>query len=87
LAAYCRLVTAAYGRRPPYGILHYSNRTYAIDFTPELENKLLEEAEEIRQREHQAQVDRSHESWQRCRACGYRSICDQKLISHQRTML
>ena len=28
LAAYCLLVQRQLGKRPPYGILHYANRTY-----------------------------------------------------------
>ncbi len=33
LAAYCLLVQRHYGKRPAYGILHYPNRTFAIDYT------------------------------------------------------
>ena len=36
LAAYCLLVEKTYGKRPPYGIIHYSNRDFAVDYTPSL---------------------------------------------------
>ena len=79
LAAYCLLVQRAYGQRPPYGILHYPNRTFAIDYTPELESTLLDLLEEMRAQEHRKDVSRSHEIAARCTGCGFRSICDQKL--------
>lgn len=83
LAAYLWLVHRNYGVRPPYGILHYSNRTLAVDYTPELEESFLDLVEQIRQDERRAgrgqEVDRSHESVMRCMRCGFRSICDQAL--------
>jgi CRISPR-associated exonuclease Cas4 len=79
LAAYCRLVQVAYGKPPPYGILHYSNRTFAIDFTSELETALVNLLDEMRAQERQKEVDRSHVSAGRCHSCGYRTVCAQKL--------
>jgi CRISPR-associated exonuclease Cas4 len=79
VAAYCRLVQATYGSRPTYGILHYPERTFAIDYTPELEASLLDILSEIRQQDRQKEIARSHESAGRCTRCGFRSICDQKL--------
>jgi CRISPR-associated exonuclease Cas4 len=84
LAAYCLLVERVIGKRPPYGILHYTgrsktSRTYAIDYTPTLEKALLELLEEIRAHERHREVDRSHDSAARCNGCGYRSICEQRL--------
>lgn len=79
LAVYCLLVQRHYGKRPPYGILHYPNRTYAIDYTPALEASLLELLDEMQIRGRQKDVARSHDSAARCNRCGYRSICDQKL--------
>ena len=80
LAAYCLLVERVYGTRPPYGILHYPNRTYAVDYTPALELALLDLLAEMRRQDRRASVDRSHEAPARCRGCGYRTICDQRLI-------
>ena len=79
LAAYCLLVERAYGQRPPYGILHYPNRTFAIDYTPEMESTLLDLLAEMRAQERRKEVSRSHEIAARCKGCGFRSICDQKL--------
>ncbi|MDR3576748.1 MAG: Dna2/Cas4 domain-containing protein [Anaerolineaceae bacterium] len=79
LAAYCLLVKQATGKRPPFGLLHYRNRTFAIDFTPELETNLMELLVEMRQQDKQGEADRSHEEPMRCERCGYRGACDQRL--------
>ncbi len=39
LAAYCYLVSITTGKRSPYGLLNYRNRTFSIDFTPALRAK------------------------------------------------
>jgi CRISPR-associated exonuclease Cas4 len=78
LAVYCRLVHAQTSRRPPYGILRYADRAFAIDYTETLEQELLETLEAMRSFESQA-PPRSHESPARCRACGVRHACDQRL--------
>jgi CRISPR-associated exonuclease Cas4 len=84
LAAYCLLVQRNLGKRPPYGILHYSDgrgsgRTYTIDYTQQLEAALLDLLSEMRSLEHRKEIQRSHDSRARCNRCGFRSMCDQKL--------
>ncbi len=79
LAAYCRLVETTYGKRPAYGILRYPKRSFAVDYSPALEAALLDRLELMRQRQQLKSVDRSHLAAERCRRCGYRSACDQKL--------
>jgi CRISPR-associated exonuclease Cas4 len=79
LAAYCLLIDRIYGKRPPYGIIHYPNRTYAVDYTPKLEDSLLDLLEEIRIQDRRKEVARSHNAPTRCQACGYRNICDQQI--------
>ena len=80
VAAYCLLVEKTYGKRPPYGIIHYSGRDFAIDYTRELESALLDRLAEIRRDESRRDVQRSHEEPVRCRKCGFRSVCDQSLV-------
>ena len=80
LAAYCLLVQRHYGKRPAYGILHYPNRTFAIDYTAQLESQLLKLLEEMHAQERRKEVSRSHESAARCSRCGFRTICDQRLL-------
>jgi len=79
LASYCLLVERTMGRTPPYGIIHYENRDFAIDYTPELESALLDILDEMRRDARRLNVDCSHESAARCGGCGYREICDQSL--------
>lgn len=79
LASYCLLVEKTYNVRPPYGLIHYANRDFAIDYTPELEFALMELLADMRRDELRTQVARSHEQAARCAACGYRGVCDQSL--------
>lgn len=79
LAAYCVLVEKTYGKRPPYGIIHYPNRTFAVDYTPELESSFLDLLAEMRRQDRKKEIARSHESVPRCMKCGFSSLCDQRL--------
>lgn len=79
LAAYCLLVEKSYGKRPPYGIIHYENRDFAVDYTSELESSLLDLLAEMRRDELKREVERSHEQSARCARCGFRKACDQSL--------
>ncbi len=79
VAAYCLLVQKTYGKRPPYGIIHYPSRDFAVDYTSDLENALLDLIAEMRIDGHRSAVKRSHEDEHRCRRCGFREVCDQRL--------
>ena len=79
LASYCLLVEKTYAKRPPYGIIHYENRDFAVDYTPELEASLLDLLAEMKRDERRKQVPRSHEQASRCKRCGFRDVCDQRL--------
>ncbi len=79
VAAYCLLVEKAFGKRPAYGLIHYPHRDFAVDYTTELESALLEQLAEMRRDEMRRDVPRSHEDPARCRTCGFRKVCDQKL--------
>ena len=79
LIAYCLLVESCYGRRPPYGILRYPDKSFAIDFTPELESGVRSLLQEMQSRVSAKNVNRSHQSPERCAGCGYRHVCDQAL--------
>lgn len=79
LAAYCLLLQRVTGNRPSMGIIQYRNRSFEVDYTPEIENALLELLEEIRYHEKRGRADRSHEDPARCARCGFRAVCDQRL--------
>jgi CRISPR-associated exonuclease Cas4 len=80
LAAYCLLVERIFRKRPSHGILHYPNRTFRIDFTPELESAVHELLVDMRAKEISREIHRSHDVPGRCQHCGYRSICEEKLV-------
>lgn len=80
LASYCLLVEKTYNKRPPYGIIHYENRDFAVEYTKELETALIELLADMRQDDFKKSVPRSHEQASRCRRCGFRNVCEQKLI-------
>ncbi len=79
VAAYCLLVEKIYKKRPPYGIIHYPQRNFAVDFTPALESALLDLLAEIRRDDNRKEVNCSHAEPARCARCGFRKACDQKL--------
>jgi len=80
LAAYCLLLERTSGQRPPYGLLRYREQTFQVDYTPELEQTLLALIAGMRAAESQGEEPaRSHAEVSRCRGCGYREICDQRL--------
>jgi len=79
LAAYCLLVMENYQIRPSYGIIQYQDRAFAVDFTPDLEEDLLDLLAEMHEGMFVAELDRDHNDWERCRRCGVRSVCDQRL--------
>ncbi len=79
LAAYCLLVEECYGRQPPYGIIKYADRAFEVDYTPELEDELLATLECMRDDLAGGDTLRSHDEPARCRVCGYRSQCDQRM--------
>lgn len=84
LGAYCLLVDRALGKRPPYGILHYADRSgatrsFEIAYTQQMETAVLDMIAEIRAQERAKNVPRSHNTEQRCLRCGYKSICEERL--------
>jgi CRISPR-associated exonuclease Cas4 len=79
LAAYCLIVDEVHGRRPPYGLIHYDDRTFAVNYTPELEDELLDTIEWMREDMRDGQADRNHNDPARCRSCSMAEFCDQRL--------
>jgi CRISPR-associated exonuclease Cas4 len=80
LASYCLLVEKTYHKRPPYGIIHYENRDFAVDYTRDLEAALMNLLADMQQDDVKRQVPRSHEQPSRCARCGFRNVCDQSLV-------
>jgi len=79
LAAYCLLVEEEYGQSPPYGIIKYRDQTYAVEYTAQLRSQLLSVLAEMRQDLDADDVYPSHANPNRCRSCGYREECEERL--------
>jgi len=79
LAAYCLLLAETSGRRPPYGLLRYADRTFEITYTQEMEEQLLATLEAMRESLSCGAAPRDHDDPRRCAACGYRERCDERL--------
>jgi CRISPR-associated exonuclease Cas4 len=79
LAAYCLLVAEEFGQRPRYGYLKYQQQVFRIDYSQHLERELLHRLQTIRQHGVADDVPVSHREPRRCRACGHREQCDQRL--------
>ncbi|MFZ0546829.1 MAG: PD-(D/E)XK nuclease family protein [Candidatus Promineifilaceae bacterium] len=79
LAAYCLLVEETYGVRPTYGILQYRDNAFAIDYTDDLEEDLLDLLTEMREDMFEEEIDRDHDDWNRCARCGVKDFCYQRL--------
>ena len=80
LAVYCLLVEDSLGRRPPYGLIRYADRSFTVDYTDELRQSLLDMVLQMRQ--DAALPDgphRDHHNPRRCAACGLRESCDERL--------
>jgi CRISPR-associated exonuclease Cas4 len=79
LAAYCLLVEEQEGTAPSHGILKYEDRAFEIDYTPQLRARLIEMLDSIRAGLQGRGVGRSHQDAGRCRGCGYRDRCEERL--------
>ncbi len=78
LGAYCLLVEENHGR-PPHGILRYRDRAFQIDYTDALRREVLDALKLIGRDRTADAVKRSHDDPARCRGCGVRNACDQRL--------
>ncbi len=79
LAAYCLLTEEAYGKRPSFGILQYQDRAFAIDYTFDLEEDLLDLLAEMRDSVYEGELDRDHNNWRRCDRCSMKHVCRQRI--------
>lgn len=79
LAAYCMLSEEHFGKRPTHGLIKYDDGVYRVDYSPELEHELIDTIGCMRADLLSLDVQRSHRVVGRCRGCGLRADCTQKL--------
>jgi len=80
LMAYCRLVHATYGRRPPHGILRYADRAFQVPYSRRAEDALRRAVKALQALGSEL-PDRSHHEPARCARCGFQARCDRRLAS------
>ena len=81
LACYCALVEERYGVRPIHGLIRCEGDGVDVEvpYTAELENRLRQTLEQMREAKRSENVRRSHTSRNKCRACGFREVCAESL--------
>lgn len=79
LGAYCLLVEEALGQAPSHGLLKYRTGTFRVDYTEALRAAVMETISAIRRDNKARHVGISHDDARRCRACGVRDSCDERL--------
>ena len=80
LAVYCLLVEENMGRRPPYGLIRYADKSFDIEYTEELRDNMLNTLSRMRaEAELPDGPHRDHNNPRRCATCGVREHCDERL--------
>ena len=79
VTAYCVLVEDSFGATPPFGIIQYADRSWPIRYTLKDRKRLLHILDEMREARNTRTAHRDHQHAARCRACGYRAVCDEAL--------
>jgi CRISPR-associated exonuclease Cas4 len=79
LLVYCLLVEDTTGCAPPYGLLRYAHQTFRVPYTAARRTALLDLLQAMRDDESAADVPRSHRQPGRCRKCGFKDQCDDRL--------
>jgi CRISPR-associated exonuclease Cas4 len=79
LTAYCVLVEDATGVAPPYAIIQYANRPWRIQYTRQAREEVLQVINEVRRARKEKAIHRDHVQPGRCRACGFRSACEERI--------
>lgn len=80
LMAYGVLIEEKFGTRPAYGLLKYRDEVFEIAFTEELRAEFFEIVKEMRAARHAKNVSRNHADAVKCKYCGYRDACEERLV-------
>ncbi len=79
LTAYCLLIESVEKQKPPYGVLHYRDKSYQISYTESNKKKLLSLMNKMRlDRENERFSPEKKDLW-KCRNCSYADICGEKI--------
>lgn len=79
LMAYCLLVEDVEKKSPPFGLLHYPDADFRLEYSPHIKTELLHVLAELKADLDSTDVPRSHTNTEKCKGCGYRHVCTQSL--------
>ena len=79
LIAYCVLIEETYHFRPAHAVIQYADRYQSIQYTPQGRDRILRTLEEMREADQTQSVHLNHDRPERCRACGFRSVCSEAI--------
>jgi CRISPR-associated exonuclease Cas4 len=79
LTAYCVLVEDTTGVAPTHGIVQYVQRPWRIPYNRDSRDQVVRILGQIRDARATQAVHRNHTQPGRCRACGFRSVCDERI--------
>jgi CRISPR-associated exonuclease Cas4 len=79
LTAYCVLVEDTTGVAPAHGIVQYADRPWQIPYNRDSREQVVQILGQIRDARATQSVHRNHTQSCRCRRCGFRSICDERI--------
>lgn len=79
LMAYGILIEEKFGTRPAYGLLKYRDDVFEIAFTEDLRAEFFEILKAMRAARRAQNVSRNHADAVKCRYCGYRDACEERL--------
>ena len=77
LLAYCLLIEETEGKAPPFGLLHYPDADFRIEYSAQARAELINTLAQLRADLASADVLRSHANPGKSRSCGYRQVCAQ----------
>lgn len=78
--AYCYLIEQTQSQKPSHGLIRYLDKSFEVPYADEDKASFLELINAVRETENGTTAPgRSHQQAARCKACGYKDICDQKL--------
>ncbi len=75
LYAYCLLVEEEYGITPPYGILHYPDRSFTLQYGEAEREWVLDTIEAVRAGREADDMEPNHDQPARCRSCQFLDVC------------
>jgi CRISPR-associated exonuclease Cas4 len=81
LAAYCLLVEEVLSAPAPYGLIHYRDKTFRVEFTKTLRAALLQLLSDMQRAVRARAVHRSHQRAGRCARCGFQAVCGERLTA------